>query len=1139
MKQRLFLFIVLISMIGVKALAYDVKIDGIYYTFSNGEAQVVKSYNYSGNIIIPEYVFYNEVKYSVTSISDEAFYGCSNLTNVTIPSSVKSIGKSAFAYCSNLTNMTIPNSVTSIGVSVFQGCSGLTSIILPNSVTSIGDYALFGCSGLTEVTIPNTVTSIGVEAFMNCSGLTSLTIPNSVKNIGQACFRGCSGLSSITIPSSITNIEVEAFRECSGLTSVTIQNGIKSIRSLAFYLCVNLKSLTIPNSITDITPGAFQHCGNLNSVVVDNGNAKYDSRNDCNAIIETATNTMILGCKSTIIPNDVTCIGVSAFSECTNLTSLAIPNSVTNIERYAFMGCTGLLSITIPNSVKSIGEQAFMWCSNLIAVDIPNNMTIINSQVFRECTSLTSVTIPSNVSSIGWGAFYGCSSLKSIVVENGNSKYDSRNNCNAIIESASNTLVVGCKNTFIPISVEGIGESAFDGCTSLISITIPSSITYIGGSAFRGCTGLTSVMVELMTPVSIGRNSFSNRTNATLYIPKGSMAAYESADYWKEFNEIVETDPIITFADDNVKSICVANWDTNGDGELSETEAAAVTDLGEIFKRNENITSFDELQYFTGLTSIGDYDFLCSSITSVIIPIGVTTINDYAFHSCSNLSSIIISDGVESIGNHSFSECSNLVSVTFPNSLTSIGSYALAGCSSITNITIPQNVKTIGEHAFANCSELIIVNAEMALPIAITSNTFSNATNAILFVPVDSKIAYEGADYWKDFGTILEQGTVLTEKDRIFGDDVNVYIGYTADLHINMLNETIFTAYQFDLVLPDGITIAKNENDKYIVSKGNRYSDDSHQVSIEDLGNNTFRFICVSLHNGIINGTEEALLSISLKANAEMTEGKYEATIKNIIMTTGDEKRYNSNNCSFTIETMTLLKGDANGDNEIDVIDVVCIINYIMGNPSENFNMLAADINDDGEVDIFDVMKTINLALTNKNAARSMARATRSTDEQAIITPTTNGVTLGVNDASRFTAFQFDVEVDEGIVLKDAILNENTGNHKIYFIKNGQNTYRVIGVSMDNSTLVSKGNDLVELRVSNSSKIQISNIVFITPQEDRIHFAAGSADVTGISDIKASQAEEVFDLSGRKLDTDRSRLPKGVYIINNKKVVIK
>ena len=416
---------------------------------------------------------------------------------------------------------------------------------------------------------------------------------------------------------------------------------------------------------------------------------------------------------------------------------------------------------------------------------------------------------------------------------------------------------------------------------------------------------------------------------------------------------------------------------------------------------------------------------------------------------------------------------------------------------------------------------------------------FSNRANATLNVPAGSIAAYKAANVWKDFGTILEQGAVLTEKDRIYGDNVNVYIGYTADLQISMTNEKSFTAYQFELVLPDGMTIAKNENDKYIVAKGNRYSDDSHQVSIEDLGDNTFRFICVSLHNGIIDGTEGALLSVSLKASAEMAEGIYDASIRNIIMTTTDEKRFSSKDCPFTIETMTLLKGDANGDNEIDVIDVVCIINYIMGNPSENFNLLAADINDDGEGDIFDVMKAINLALTNKNAVRSMARATQGTDEQAIISPTANGVTLGVNNASRFTAFQFDVEVDEGIVLKDAILNENAGNHKIYFIKNGQNTYRVIGVSMDNSTLVSNGNDLVELRLSKSGNVQISNIVFVTSQEDRIHFAAGSTDVTGISDIGASQTEEVFDLSGRKLDTDRSHLPKGVYIIDNKKVVIK
>ena len=192
MKQiKFFLLTALLSMVGARALAYDAKIDGIYYNFSGTEATVTyysglyddNKNAYTGSVTIPTSVTYNGKTYSVTSI-----------------------GSSAFLLCSGLTSVTIPNSVTRIGERAFQGCSGLTSVTIPNSVTSIGHSAFQYCSGLTSVTIPNFVTSIGSEAFYNCSGLTSVTIPNSVTSIGNYAFSGCSGLKSVTIPNSVTSI---------------------------------------------------------------------------------------------------------------------------------------------------------------------------------------------------------------------------------------------------------------------------------------------------------------------------------------------------------------------------------------------------------------------------------------------------------------------------------------------------------------------------------------------------------------------------------------------------------------------------------------------------------------------------------------------------------------------------------------------------------------------------------------------------------------------------------------------------------------------------------------------------------------------------------------------------------------------
>ena len=240
--KKLLLFFVTI-MLPMVAIADSVEIDGIYYNLiSKGKLAEVtsKPSYYSGSISIPEKVTYVGSEYSVTSIGDGAFSGCSSLTSVTIPISVTKIGDSAFLVCSDLTSITIPNSVTSIGNYAFHKCSGLTSVTIPNSVMSLGEYAFQDCSGLTSITIPNSVTSIGGWTFAGCSGLTSVTIPNSVMSIEAYAFNGCTSLTSVTIPNSVTSIRGNAFSGCSSLTSISIGSGVNIIAQQAFAQCPEL-----------------------------------------------------------------------------------------------------------------------------------------------------------------------------------------------------------------------------------------------------------------------------------------------------------------------------------------------------------------------------------------------------------------------------------------------------------------------------------------------------------------------------------------------------------------------------------------------------------------------------------------------------------------------------------------------------------------------------------------------------------------------------------------------------------------------------------------------------------------------------------------------------------------------------------
>ena len=408
-------------------------------------------------------------------------------------------------------------------------------------LTSIDSYAFGDCSGLTSITIPESVTFIGNSAFVDCYSLTSINIPESVTSIGIAAFFQCLALTSITIPESVTSIGDAAFFRCTNLTSIHIPESVTSIGDEAFYLCTNLTSINIPESVTSIGDRAFAQCYSLTSITVAANNPIYDSRNDCNAIIHTSSHTLIAGCHNTVIPENVTSIGEGAFSDCTNLTSIHIPESVTSIGEYAFYYCSSLTSITIPESVTSIEDFAF-----------------------GGCYGLTSITVAAN-----------------------NPVYDSRNDCNAIIETSSNTLIAGCQNTVIPESVTFIGNSAFNHCSSLTSIhipesvtsigdyafygcsltsiNIPESVTYIGYRTFRECTSLTSINIpESVT--SIGETAFDHCSSLTsvtsyiqnpfsiesdvfeginsaciLYVPAGTKALYEEATGWHEhFAEIVE-----------------------------------------------------------------------------------------------------------------------------------------------------------------------------------------------------------------------------------------------------------------------------------------------------------------------------------------------------------------------------------------------------------------------------------------------------------------------------------------------------------------------------------------------------------------------------------------------------------------------
>jgi len=592
--KRLFLLFTVCVFFSDIVYAYTCKIDGICYNLNKNNYTATVTYSgypynndYTGHyggdglkdkdIVIPSTISYEDVEYTVTAIDDYAFWDAESkvlMSSVTIPSTVTSIGVLAFSKCENITSFTMPNSLTSIGSSAFSGCSRLSSIDIPSSVQSIGDFAFEGTAwynsqpdGLvyagriaykykgtmpdnTSISIEEGTLSIAGYAFLNCEGLISVTIPSSVTSIGTSSFANCSNLVSMSVPNSIISVGYHAFNGTSwynnlkdGLvyvgkvaygykgtmpdnTSIVVKEGTTEIVENAFKGCSGLVSVTIPNSVTSIGREAFYGCSGLTKVTLNNNNIV----SNYSLASYYLKNTFYNQVQEFIIGDDVTSIGDNVFEGCSNMTSVTIPNSVTSIGNEAFKGCSGLTSVTIPNSVTSIGYSAFYGCSGLTSVTIPNSVASIDGWAF---------------SGTRW---YGNQPDGILYLDNWLLCFKGENPTGALVIPEGTRGVAsyalrrcsGLTSVTIPNSVTTIGEDAFEACSSLASVTIPNSVTYIGEMAFYNCGKLMEVNVEWKIPISISKYVFSNRTNATLYVPAGCKAAYEAADYWKEFKEIVE-----------------------------------------------------------------------------------------------------------------------------------------------------------------------------------------------------------------------------------------------------------------------------------------------------------------------------------------------------------------------------------------------------------------------------------------------------------------------------------------------------------------------------------------------------------------------------------------------------------------------
>ena len=1128
-----------------------------------------------------EYVITNDVGDDETSLSSNPLYSAHNLylndelvTDLVIPDGVKRIRKYAFYNCSSLKSVTIPGTVTSIGEDAFSG-SGLTSVTISEGVTSIGDWAFRNCSSLTSVTIPSTVTNIwnnpfggctslpvydnlryadsylvetvdknissvsikngtrfiGAGAFYDCEKLASISIPNSVFSIGYSAFQNCFSLTSVNIPNSVTRIGSSAFEGCIGLTSVDIPNSVTSIGVWTFKRCSALTSVNIPNSVTDIGEGAFDGCSSLTTISFGTGIKNVDTGafGRCDKLQKVNISNLATWCNidfgyqyrqydrtSPIASSNPLYYAHNLYLNDELVTDLVIPDGVKRIRKYAFYNCSSLKSVTIPGTVTSIGEDAF-----------------------ENCTGLTSVTIGNGVTSIGDYAFRNCTGLMSVI---------------------------------IPNSVEGVSDFSFYGCSNLTNVSLGTNVGYVNDGAFANCANLEQfVCYAKDVPQNcnnqyteygeyIGTNPFENSLieYATLYVPDESVEDYCMDENWGRFGTIKGISSLMkavvspdgstitfyfgeedgsrqgtTYTIDNTAS--TPEWLAN-----AATITKAVFDPSFAFARPtttqrwfsgmKNLKTIEGMENLnTSDVTIMSYMFLnCQSLETLDLSHFDTRKVDkmgYMLQGCTNLKSVDLT-GFETAACTSFYQmfknCSSLESLDLsPLTITEgvESRYMLNGCTVLKNLTIPETAANLNNSSFVTVGTSD-APCELHAPEGFDFGTDTN-----------------GAFQWKSGWFYLAVPAALT------ATVASLSPGSTASLAVNMTNgaATSYNGYEMVLTLPEGMALAKSGS-HFDCTLGDRYSANDFSVSINDLGGGAYRIIGFSLSNTTVTGSDGPLFLLKVTCPEGVATGSYTGTLEDISLSTTAGTGEEPEDVTFPITVSEYRLGDVDLNGKVNVVDVMLVVNRVLGETAANYHDEYADMDGNGKVNVVDIMTIIDVILTSPRTAPMPLTAMTNYNSHLIISPATTGKTggtiLSLDGTERFTACQMDIRLDGSTTLRGIkLLGANASTHSVKYFHVGDDLWRVVVYSTKGAALESNA-PLLQLITDGQQHASIENIEMCNTAFDTVTLDCMEGSATAIAGTATdADAQQVPTYTIQGIRTNQPQ--RGVSIRNGVKVTVK